>query len=187
MICAASTVNFALRTPQEQMALVGVFARWLHSLTGPAQILVRSEDIDVAPLISGLHNRAPSLPHPALERAATEHAEFLTGLAGRRDLLRSQVLIVLREPRGRSPGLPQRPARGSIRGPVRDSGAGQRVLRRADETARALSPAGINLRVLSGGEAAAVLASCCNPLRATPAHAAAWQAAPADVITGGAQ
>src|SRR5918992_916659 len=47
VICTASTVSFALRTPQEQMALVGVFARWLHSLTGPAQILVRSEDIDV--------------------------------------------------------------------------------------------------------------------------------------------
>src|SRR5918992_1623184 len=47
VICAASTVSFALRTPQEQMALVGVFARWLHSLTGPAQILVRAEDIDV--------------------------------------------------------------------------------------------------------------------------------------------
>jgi hypothetical protein len=176
VICAASTVSFALRTPAEQMALVGVFARWLHSLTGPAQILVRAEDIDVTPLINGLRQRAPTLPHPALERGASEHADFLAELAGRRDLLRSQVLIVLREPRGRSPGLPQRPAR--------DAGAGQRALRRADETARALTPAGISVRLLAGGEAAAVLTSCCNPLRATPTRPSAWQAAPSDVITG---
>ena len=40
-LVAASTVAFGLRTAAEQNGLVAGFARWLHSLDGPAQIVVR--------------------------------------------------------------------------------------------------------------------------------------------------
>jgi hypothetical protein len=39
-IVAASTVNFALRTPAELQTLTAAFGRWLNSLQGPAQILI---------------------------------------------------------------------------------------------------------------------------------------------------
>jgi PrgI family protein len=178
VICAASTVSFALRTVDEQLALVGVFARWLNSLTAPMQILVRAQDVDVTPLITGLTERAPGLPHPALEQAALEHAAFISQLTGRRDLLRRQVLIVLREPH--SPAGRRPASRGAARRP--DAVAGQRVLRRADEAARALGSAEIAVQVLDGGQAAAVLGACGNPFgSASPAVYA--QAAPGDVIT----
>jgi hypothetical protein len=188
VICAASTVSFALRTPQDRAALVGSFGRWLNSLSGPAEILVRAEDVDISPLISGLREHAPALPHPELEVAAQEHADFLADLAQSRDLLRRRVLIVLREPRhgagsglGTGLGLGQRPRQG-------DSGAAQRVLRRAGEASRALAAAGITVRVLTGGEAAAAVSACCNPWRKAPASAATGRAAPGEVITseGGA-
>lgn len=178
VICTASTVSFALRTPEEQIALVGVFGRWLNSLsTGPVQIVVRAEPVDVTPLINGLRRRAAALPHPELEQAAIEHADFLADLARQRDLLRRRVLLVLREPRhGGSSGL--RPS-GQRR--TRDGGAAQRVLRRAEEAARALAGAGITVQVLPGGQAAAVLAACCNPWHTT--LATAGRAAPSEVIT----
>ncbi|TDD23812.1 PrgI family protein [Actinomadura sp. KC06] len=179
VVCAASTVSFALRTPQERAALVGSFGRWLNSLSGPAQILVRAEDVDITPLISGLRAHASALPHPDLEVAAAEHADFLASLGQRRDLLRRRVLIVLREPRHRAGGglgSRQRPSHG-------DSGTAQRVLRRAGEATRALAAAGITVRVLTGGEAAAALSACCNPWRKTPASAATGRAAPDEVIT----
>src|SRR6266702_2475078 len=46
LVCQASTVNFALRTPDEQQALVAAFARVLHALTGPVQVVVRAERVD---------------------------------------------------------------------------------------------------------------------------------------------
>jgi len=169
VICVASTVSFALRTPQEQSALVGAFGRWLNSLAGPVQIVARAEAVDLGPLIFGLRSRAPNLPDPALERAALEHAEFLADLVDRRDLLRRQVLIVLREPR-----------HGATRLGQRDAGAELRVLRRVDEAVRALSTAEITVRILPGGEAASALAACGNPWRAAPASSGA----PSDIITG---
>ena len=101
-LVAASTVAFGLRTPAEQNGLVAGFARWLHSLDGPAQILVRAQRVDLTDLADRLLSRAPSLPHPALEEAARSHAAFLDDLAARRELLHRQVTVAVRSTR--SPG-----------------------------------------------------------------------------------
>jgi hypothetical protein len=42
-----STVNFALRSPAEQDALAAAYGRWLNSLTGPAQVLIRARRADL--------------------------------------------------------------------------------------------------------------------------------------------
>ena len=67
-VCAVSTINFALRSPAEQEALTAAYGRWLHSLTGPAQILIRTGRADLATAITRLREDAPALPHPALEQ-----------------------------------------------------------------------------------------------------------------------
>jgi hypothetical protein len=51
-------VAFGLRTPAEQNGLVAGFARWLHSLDGPAQILVRAQRVDLAHLADRLNVQA---------------------------------------------------------------------------------------------------------------------------------
>ena len=107
MICRASAVTFSLRTPAEQEALVAGFARWLNSLDRPAQILVRAEPVDLTPSIDALLDAAPGLPHPALEAAARGHAAFLADLGARRDLLRREVLVVLRQRRQRAAPTPR--------------------------------------------------------------------------------
>ncbi len=148
LICRASAVTFSLRTPAEQEALVAGFARFLSSLAEPVQVLVRAERLDVGPAIDALLDAAPGLPHVALERAARDHAAFLAGLAASRDLLRREVLVVLRQPAG------QASAEGD--------GAG-RLLRRAAEAVSALGAAGVSLCVLDGAAASGVLARSLDP------------------------
>ena len=41
-VAAVSTVNFALRSPAEQDALTAAYGRWLNSLTGPVQVVIRA-------------------------------------------------------------------------------------------------------------------------------------------------
>jgi PrgI family protein len=137
-LAACGTVNFALRTPGEQDALVAAFGRWLNGLCAPVQLLVRTHRLDLSDTLEKLRAAAPSLPHPALERAAAEHADFLQALAGRRDVLHRQVLLAVREPR---------PGRGgSPRGAGPDASAPMRLHRRLEEAARALSGAQITVR-----------------------------------------
>ena len=183
VVAVASTVNFALRTPSEQEALVASFGRYLHSLTAPVQILVRTERLDLSGQISELLARAGGLPHPALEAAAVEHADYLTQLGEQTDLLRRQVLLVLREPMGATAaptdGLggpsPLSVLAALARGRRRtntDTGqvsagvrraAESRLVRRLGEAVELLAPAGIVVTSLDAGQATSVLASACNP------------------------
>jgi hypothetical protein len=146
LICQASAVTFALRTPVEQEALVAGFARFLNSLTEPVEIVVRAEPLDVAPTIAGLIAAAPGLPHPALETAARAHADFLADLAASRDLLTREVLVVLRQP-----------------AQANNTDIAGRLHRRAAEATSALAAAGVTLAVLDGPAAAACLARALDP------------------------
>jgi PrgI family protein len=155
VLLECTTVSFALSTAGEQEAMTGVFGRLLNSLAGPVQILIRAERIDLAPAIARLRDAAASLPHQALEDAALEHADFLAQLAASRDLLRRQVLMVIREPATRG----------------RPDAAAARALRRAAEAARTLAAAGVQAAVLDGYQAATVIAAACDPWRQVPSGA----------------
>lgn len=147
-IAEVSTVSFALRTPDEQDALVAVFGRWLNSMSGPAQIIVRAERVDLSDTINGLYDKARTLPHPALTAAAHEHAAFLSDLSARHDLFRRQVLLVIREPVVGNNG--------------RDA-ATARALRRLDESARLLGACGLTVRLLDARQVTTLLAACFDP------------------------
>ncbi|MFC9085865.1 PrgI family protein [Nocardiopsis dassonvillei] len=144
VLVSCSTVSFALRTPSEQNGLVNGFASYLNSLNTPVQLLVRAESIRLDPLVDALDQAAPNLPHPELERAARDHADYLSDLSRSRDLLRRQIVLVLTEPGDVSHGAVS-------------------VRRRAEDAVRGLASAGSRARVLSGPEVFAVLASAADP------------------------
>ncbi len=140
-LAACSTINFDLRTGTEQQTLTGSFARWLNSLTGPAQIVVRAHRLDIGPLADRITQTAPTLPHPALEQAALAHADFLHDLASHNDLLTRQALLAVREPAGeRAHGAG--PAR--VRQRIAEA---TRALAAADICVAALDPDGITTAV----------------------------------------
>lgn len=154
---AASSVNLALRTADEQAALVEAFGRWLNSLATPTQIVVSARPVDLNSHAQSLADTAVGLPHPALRSACAGHAQFLADLAERRDPLRRQILITTRTPPG-----------------------GQGVRRRADDLARRLAGLGVTTRTLDGPAATAVLAAAADP-HGPPR--VAGPATPATVIT----
>ena len=108
--CAVTPVNFTLRSGPERDALQAGFARWLHSLAYPVQILTRTHPVDLSATITGLRRDAARLPHPALRAAADAHAEHLQALGGAAELLHREFLIVFRSPH---PPAPPRARRGT--------------------------------------------------------------------------
>ncbi len=161
LLCRASAVNFSLRTEAEQQALVAAFARFLHSVTAPVQVVVRAQRADLRGMIAELDQHAGGLPHPALEAAARQHARFLAGLAARRDVLRSELLVCFRQP-------------------TTTHNAAGVLLRRAEEAVSLLAAAGIALTVLDQAAATAALAQAADP--ETAPHPAGL-AAPGETIT----
>lgn len=145
IVCQASSLNFGLRTAAEQEAVVAAVGRWLNSLDGPVQVVVRSERVDVGEMVAAVRDDAPGLPHPALEAAAVDHAAFLADLAGKAEVLRRVVFLVFRH----------------LGGP----GGAERLGGRAEEAARSLAGAGITVRRLEADEVIAALGRTVNPDR----------------------
>jgi hypothetical protein len=132
-VIACGTTNVALRTGQEQAALLSGFGQWLNALTGPAQIVVAAQRHDLTPYAQAVLDNTARLPHEALRRAADDYAAFLLELDATRDPLRRQVLAVV-------------PA-----GPARES------------TVRAFGALGVSADPLDGGAVTAALASGVDP------------------------
>lgn len=156
LVCRSSSLNFGLRTEDEQRGLVATVAGWLNSLNAPVQIVVRAERVDVDGLVREVERHATGLRHPALEAAAREHARFLAALAADRNVLRREVLVVFRDP-----ARPSAAVAGSLR-------------RRADDAAAALGAAGVLVAPLDRTAAAAVLGRAADPEAPMPEAALDW-------------
>src|SRR6266540_1951566 len=118
----------------------------LHSgLVEPIEIVVRSEPVELAPLLARLQEQADVLPVAALAEAARAHLRFLAELAGREGVRRREILLVL-----------------STRAREKQN-AQLELTRRAGEAQELLRPAGVELRPLDGDQAAALLARALDP------------------------
>ena len=164
LVCVATPVNLSLRTPAEQQALLASFARLLHALTGPMQVLVRSDRADLTPLLHTLRERAAALPHPGLEQAALAHARWLEALTGDREVRRRQLLVAFHQPPTTS-----------------TSTAAAALHRQAEQAGGLLAVAGVTLTPLVGDAAAQALAAASNP---DGPPRPAGLAPPAAIITG---
>jgi hypothetical protein len=165
LVCTASPVNLRLRTGAEQHQLLAGFARLLHALDGPMQVLVRSQPADLQPMAGRLRAGAAGLADPALEQAALAHASWLEDLAGCYQVRRRELLVIFTHPRA-----------------ARTRAAAAAALARQAEQANGLlAAAGVTLTVLDADAAGRVLAAAANP--AGPARPGGLAPANA-VITG---
>jgi hypothetical protein len=166
LVCAVTPVNLMLRSPSEQDQLVAGLARWLHSLTRPVQVLIRTTPLDLTGHIADLREHAARRPHPALAAAAHAHADHLTDLAHHTDLLRRRIYLVFHEP---VPARQTHPSRnpadsgraGRIARAVR--AAEDQLLRRADEADQLLSAIGARVTPLDPAATAHALLAATNP------------------------
>ena len=144
LVCQATPVNLSLRSPPEQQALLASFARLLHALAGPMQVLVRSDRADLTLLVARLRAQAAALPHPGLEQAALAHARWLKDLTGDREVRRRQLLVAFHQP-----ASTPTPAAA--------------LHRQAEQAAGLLAVAGVTLTPLDSDAAAQALAAATNP------------------------
>jgi PrgI family protein len=146
LLLRASSASFALRSEEEQAALVEAFGRFLNSAADPLEVVIASEPVDLEARAEALQRAALELPNAALRRAALGHSRFLASLGSGDEVRRREILLVLSITR------------------ARDRAAARTALeRRAAEAIELLRGAGVELRALGGEEAARRLARLLDP------------------------
>ncbi|MEV4416583.1 hypothetical protein [Catellatospora sp. NPDC049609] len=149
-----------MRTGDEQAALLAGYGRWLNSLNGPVQVVVSTQRVDLSSHAQRINDRADLIAGPALADLARAYAAFLTDLAEKHDPLWRTVTVA-----------------------VTADADNTEVLRRAEQTATALTALGANAVVLDGARAAAVLTTAVDPYIPTDGT---WpRSRPAEAISGG--
>ena len=161
-LVAATTVNLGLRSGDEQLALIGAYGRWLNGLSGPVQLVISAQRVDLSSHAQRVADIAATIPNAALADAAYDYAQFLDQLAEHRDPLWRTVTIAVTA--------------------NTDTGRDTEVLRRADHTASALAALGAQTAVLDGATATAVLTCATDPY--SPVDVTWPRARPGAPVTG---
>jgi hypothetical protein len=95
VVFEVGAVPFALKSTDEQRALLSTFSRFLNSIDLSVQFLIRIEPATTRSVSLQLRDHATALADAALEQAALAHADFLASLTTSSALFRRRVFVVI--------------------------------------------------------------------------------------------
>ena len=80
VVLHVSSMNFSLKSEDEQQAIIGSYQQFLNTLTFPVQIVVRSTKLNVDAYVADLEARAEKHKNPLLKEQTLDYATFIQRL-----------------------------------------------------------------------------------------------------------
>jgi hypothetical protein len=90
-----STINFLLKSTDEQDSIIISFQRFLNSLDFPIQILVRSKKLDIESYLSDLNDKALKQTNELLQNQTYDYIEYLRKLIEVAQIMKKEFYIVI--------------------------------------------------------------------------------------------
>ena len=94
-ILLASSLNFALKSPDEQAAIIGQFQNMLNGLEFPVQIVIQSRDLDIRPYIALLEDRMKEQTLELIKIQTREYIDFVKGFTEAVSIMSKSFFIVV--------------------------------------------------------------------------------------------
>ena len=95
VILKCSTINFLLKSQDEQDAIIISFQRFLNSLNFPIQILIRSTKLDINWYLGKLNDMAIKQENPLLQNQTYEYIEYLKKLVEVAQIMKKEFYIII--------------------------------------------------------------------------------------------
>ncbi|MEK7118768.1 MAG: hypothetical protein AAB869_04110 [Patescibacteria group bacterium] len=95
MILMTSSLNFGLKSIDEQAAIILQFQNFLNSLEFPIQIFVQSKRLDIRPYIKMLEDREKLQLIDAMKIQTHEYIGFIRDFTGRTNIMSKTFFIVV--------------------------------------------------------------------------------------------
>jgi len=95
VVLKCSTVNFLLKSTQEQDAIIMSYQRFLNSLEFPIQILIRSTKLDIEWYLSNLNAKALKQENFKLQQQTYEYVDYLKKLVEIAQIMKKEFYIVV--------------------------------------------------------------------------------------------
>lgn len=89
------SINFELKSADEQVAIIQGFQSFINSLDFPLQIVANSRKLDIEPYLKSLEGLTESLKNELLKIQAAEYARFIKGLTELTNIMAKKFFIVV--------------------------------------------------------------------------------------------
>lgn len=94
-ILITSTLNFGLKSADEQIALLGQFQNFLNSLDFSIQIVIQSKRLDIRPYIRLLEDREKAQLIDAMKIQVHEYIAFIKDFTQRSNIMSKSFFVVV--------------------------------------------------------------------------------------------
>lgn len=94
-VLRTSSINFNLKSEQEQNAIIRAYQNFLNSLEFPVQILVRSKKLNLDNYIEGLKKLGSKQQNTLLQEQTYEYAEYIEKLIEYADIMDKEFYIIV--------------------------------------------------------------------------------------------
>lgn len=94
-ILEVSSVNFDLKSEDEQTALIGSYQKFLNALNFPVQMTVNSRKLDIDKYLGFLEQKMNSQKNELLKIQAEEHIQYIKKLVEFTDIMEKRFFITI--------------------------------------------------------------------------------------------
>lgn len=95
MILLASSINFALKSADEQRAILAQFQTFLNTLDFSIQFYIQSRRLDIEPYLEQLRAREPDQDNDLMRIQLREYIEFIRTFTNEVDVMSKNFFIVI--------------------------------------------------------------------------------------------
>jgi type IV secretory pathway VirB4 component len=95
MVLLASSINFALKSADEQRAILGQFQTFLNTLDFSIQFYIQSRRLDIEPYLEQLRVREPLQDNDLMRIQLREYMEFIRTFTTEVDVMTKNFFIVV--------------------------------------------------------------------------------------------
>lgn len=94
-VLKTSSINFNLKSEQEQNSIVYAYQSFLNSLEFPIQILIRSKKLDIDNYIDGVKKIGEKQQNKLLQEQTMEYAQYIKRLVEYADIMEKEFYVVI--------------------------------------------------------------------------------------------
>lgn len=94
-VLETSSVNFNLKSEEEQNALIYSYQAFLNTLDFPVQIVVRSRKLDLDHYLDSLRSKAERQQNPLLKKQTEEYIEYIERLLEYADIMEKSFYVIV--------------------------------------------------------------------------------------------
>lgn len=94
-VLVVSAINFALKSQQEQDAIIYQFQNFLNSLNHPVQIVVQSRQLDLSKYLQGLGEAAKNQNNELLQFQMVDYIDFVGRLITLANIMEKRFFVVV--------------------------------------------------------------------------------------------